>query len=109
LPGNKGDYTVGKNEQDDKRNDVFERLKKILTSLLKIMQEKKPENRPKMKWNTDLINDLGVDSLESIDLMNAIEDEFDISPNLNEANTKTKICDVVDYILELEKQKSMRS
>ncbi len=91
------------------REEIYQRLKLVLTNMLKIMQEKKPENRPKLEWSTDLIKDLGVDSLESMDLMNAIEEEFQVSPNLNEANSRTTISQIVDYILELVDQKSMRS
>lgn len=95
--------------REERRKEVFERLKKVLINMLKIMREKKPENRPKIEWSTDLIDHLGVDSLESIDLMNAIEEEFQVSPNLNEANSKRTVSQIVDYILELEDQKSMKS
>src|SRR3990167_1061045 len=95
--------------REGRRKEVFERLKKVLITMLKIMREKKPENRPKIEWDTDLIDHLGVDSLESIDLMNAIEEEFQVSPSLNEANSKKTVSQIVDYILELEDQKSMKS
>ncbi len=95
--------------REKRRKEIFERLKKILINMLKIMREKKPENRPKIEWDTDLIDNLGVDSLESIDLMNAIEEEFQVSPSLNEANSKRTVSQIVDYILELEDQKSMKS
>ena len=94
---------------EKKREEIFKRLKIVLINMLKIMREKKEENRPPLNWNTDLIEDLGVDSLESMDLMNAIEEEFQVSPNLNEANTRRTISQIVDYILELEAQKNMRS
>lgn len=96
-------------EREERRKKVFEQLKKVLINMLKIMREKKPENRPKIEWNTDLIDHLEVDSLESIDLMNAIEEEFQVSPSLNEANFKRTVSQIVDYILELEDQKSMKS
>ena len=95
--------------REERRKEIFERLKKVLITMLKIMREKKPENRPKIEWNTDLIDELGVDSLESIDLMNAIEEEFQVSPSLNEANSKRTVAQIIDYILELEDQKSMKS
>ena len=95
--------------RDDRRNDVFERLKKILIQMLKIMQDRKPENRPSIEWDTDLISQLGVDSLESIDLMNAVEEEFQVSPSLNEANSKRTVAQIVEYILDLQDQDSMKS
>lgn len=94
---------------DQKRKDeIFERLKKVIISILKIMREKDPEKRPELNMDTDLIENLGVDSLESIDLMNAIEEEFDVSPNLNEANYRTKISQIVDYIIELQNEKGLK-
>lgn len=92
---------------DDKatiKEEVYDRLKALLTRLLKIMKEVKPEDRPELTWKTDLVDDLGVDSLETLDLMNAIEEEFQVSPNLNEANSKRKIRQVVDYIIELSER-----
>ncbi|MDP3981053.1 MAG: phosphopantetheine-binding protein [Chlamydiota bacterium] len=96
-------------DKEERRKEIFERLKNVLITLLKIMREKKNENRPNIEWKTDLIDELGVDSLESIDLMNAIEEEFQVSPSLNEANSKRTVEQIVDYILELEDQKSMKS
>ena len=96
------------NDQEKFREDVFSRVQKILIGLLKIYREKKIEDRPQINWDTDLVNDLGVDSLEILDLMNALEEEFQISPNLSEANTKTKIYQVVDYILSLLARKNAK-
>ena len=93
---------------DQNREEIFERLKAVLTNLLKIFKEERPELRPKLTLNTDLIDELGVDSLESLDLMNAIEEEFQVSPNMNEANSKRKIHQIVDYIIELKQRKSVK-
>lgn len=93
--------------QDDRatlREEVYERLKVLLSTLLKIMKESNPENRPKLSWDTDLVDDLGVDSLETLDVMNAIEEEFQVSPNLHEANSKRTIHQIVDYIVELSER-----
>ncbi len=95
---------MGEKDKVTAREEVYERLKALIMNLLKIMKETNPENRPKLSWDTDLINDLGVDSMETLDLMNAIEEEFQISPNLNEANSKRKICQIVDYIIELSER-----
>ena len=96
-------------EREEIKQDVFERLKKVLTNLLKILREKDPEKRPTLTWETDLFDDLGVDSMDSMDLMNALEDEFQVSPNLNVAASKRQLHQVVDYIIELqEKKKAQR-
>lgn len=93
------------NTPQEKRNEIFERLKKVLTKILHTMKSKDPKDRPAIEWNSDLMDDLGVDSVESIDVMNAIEEEFQVSPNLSEASSKRKITDIVDYIIELEESK----
>ena len=88
--------------------EIFAQVKQILVNLLKVMREKDPSKRPEMKWETDLIEDLGVDSLETIDVMNALEEEFEVSPNLNEVNTKTKIGQIVDYVIELKEREGAK-
>jgi acyl carrier protein len=89
----------------EKRTEIFERLKKVLAKILHTMKAKDPKDRPVLDWNSDLMDDLGVDSVESIDVMNSIEEEFQVSPNLSEASSKRRISDIVDYIIELEKSK----
>ena len=89
----------------EKRDEIFGRLKKVLTTILHTMKAKNPKDRPRLDWDSDLIDDLGVDSVESIDVMNAIEEEFQVSPNLSEASSKRKISNIVDYIIELEESK----
>ena len=95
-------------DQQKVRQEVFDRLKKVLTALLKIFRERDIQKRPKLDWETDLVDDLGVDSLESMDLMNAIEEEFQVSPNLEEANSKRKLSEIVDYIITLQEHKKIR-
>lgn len=90
-----------------RQREVFSKLQDVLISLLKVMKEKDETKRPVISMETDLIEELGIDSLESMDLMNAIEDEFNISPNLNVVNSKTKINQIVDYIIELEDERDM--
>ena len=96
------------NEQSVSKNEIFERVKKVLISILKIFREKKPESRPTLSLETNLIDDLGVDSLETLDIMNALEEEFQVSPSLNEVNSKRKLGQIVDYIVELQNRKSIK-
>lgn len=90
------------------KEEIFERLKKILMNLLKIYRDNPNQRLPILTLETDLIEELGVDSLESLDLMNAIEEEFDVSPNMNEANSKRKIIQIIDYIIELQLRKKIK-
>ena len=86
------------------RQEVFGQLKSLLTDVLKIMREKDATKRPEISWDTDLEKDLGVDSLETLDILNAIEDRFNVNPQIHEANSLRKVREVVDYIIELQDQ-----
>ncbi len=85
------------------REEVFKRLRKVLMNLLKVFHEKSIDSQPKIDWGTDIVDDLGIDSVETLDLLNAIEEEFQVNPNISEANTKRKISQIVDYIIEIGK------
>ncbi len=70
---------------------VFEKIKEILADQLDV----KPEN---ITLNTDIGNDLGADSLDVVELLMSIEDEFEVEiPDEEIENLKT-VGDVVDYI-----------
>jgi acyl carrier protein len=63
---------------------------------------------PKISLDTDVFDDLGVDSLGTLDLLNALEDEFDVSPNQYEANTKRTVREIVQYVGDLLAAKQLR-
>lgn len=88
--------------EDQRREEIFKELKSLLTDILKIMREKDVTKRPEIKLETDLEKDLGVDSLETLDILNAIEDRFNVNPQIHEANSMRKVAEVVDYIIELQ-------
>ena len=53
-----------------------------------------------MNENTDIVNDLGADSLDVVDLVMTLEDEFDIEiPDEDIENFHT-VGDVVNYLEE---------
>lgn len=86
------------------KQDVFERLCRVLSDLLQTMPRENKLTAQDMNWDTDLAKDLGIDSVETLDLLNAIEEEFQVNPNISEANSKRKISQIVDYIVELSNQ-----
>lgn len=88
-----------------RREAILESLKKNFSKLLRSMQEKDPSKRPSISFDTDIINDLSIDSVETLDLLNSIEDEFGVSPDLHIANTKRKVGQIVDYVIELQENK----
>ena len=71
---------------------VFEKIVDILAEQLDI------ENKNNITMDSELVHDLGADSLDSIDIVMSVEDEFGIEvPDEVIENIKT-VADIVDYI-----------
>ena len=70
---------------------IEERVKKIIVEQLGVKEEDvKPE--------ASFVEDLGADSLDTVELVMALEEEFDIEiPDEKAAEIKT-VQDIVDYI-----------
>ena len=72
---------------------VFEKIKEIIAEQLEI-------NEDDIKMESELLEDLGADSLDVVDLVMSIEDEFDLEvPDDVIENMKT-IGDAVKFIEE---------
>jgi len=77
----------------DGMNSVEERLKKVLVKELKI-------EPAQIKDESSLADDLGVDSADMVDLLFAIEDEFNIEISDDEVEEYQKFNDIVERIKE---------
>ncbi len=74
---------------------MFEKVKKIIVDQLGIDEEKvTPES--------SFIDDLGTDSLDLVELIMALEDEFGIEIPDNAAEQITTVNDVVEYLKKLD-------
>lgn len=69
----------------------FEKLKKIIVEVLSV-----DENEIKM--DTKFVDDLGADSLEILEIIEGIEDAFDIKIEDEEAEKISSVSDAVDQI-----------
>lgn len=70
---------------------VFEKLKKILADQFDVEEDK-------ITLETSMVDDLGADSLDVVDLLMSVEDEFEIEiPDSDVENMKT-VGDVVKYV-----------
>lgn len=70
---------------------VFEKVKNILSEQFDVEEDK-------ITLETSIINDLGADSLDVVDLLMSIEDEFEVEvPDEEVENIKT-VEDLVKYI-----------
>ncbi len=70
---------------------VLEKVKKILSEQFDVEEDR-------INGDTSIINDLGADSLDVVDLLMSIEDEFEVEvPDEEIENIKT-VDDLVKYI-----------
>ena len=73
--------------------DIFEQVKKILCDQLDLDEEQVTED-------SEVIDDLGADSLDIVDLVMTLEEEFDTEiPDEDLENLRT-VGDIVKYIEE---------
>ena len=72
---------------------MFERLKNILVDELSL-------NADDVTMESELANDLGVNSLELADLVLVCEDEFNVEVNEEDIHKFITVGDVVEYLEE---------
>ncbi len=72
-------------------NEIFEKLKGIIVEQLGVSEES-------VKLNATFIDDLSADSLDIVELVMAIEEEFGISIPDSDAEVIVTVEDVVKYI-----------
>ncbi len=72
--------------------EVFEKVKEVIVDQLGI------EDDEKITMETTFIDDLGADSLDVVELIIALEEEFGIEIPETEAEKVVTVGDVVDYI-----------
>jgi acyl carrier protein len=76
---------------EDKKQALLLRIKPILTNYLKIDEEK-------IVPNARLIEDLGVDSLDTVELIMAFEEEFGIEVSDDDAEKARTVEDIIVYL-----------
>jgi acyl carrier protein len=70
---------------------VFEKVKKIIVEQLGVEEDE-------VTRESSFIDDLGADSLDIVELIMALEEEFDIEIPDSEAEKIASVGDAVDYI-----------
>ncbi|MCR3759328.1 acyl carrier protein [Clostridium felsineum] len=70
---------------------IFEKVKDVIADQLGI-------DASEIKMESSFIDDLGADSLDIVELIMALEEEFDIEMPDEEAEKVSSVGDVVNYI-----------
>ncbi len=73
---------------------MFEKIKGIIADELGIEEDS-------IELDSDLTDDLGADSLDAVELIMAIEEEFDIEIDDTAAQKIKTVQDIVDYLEEV--------
>lgn len=74
-------------------------IEQISTRLNRIIAEQLGLSDNEIKPENNFINDLGADSLDTVELIMAIEDDFDISIPDEAAEKITTVQEAIDYIV----------
>ena len=72
-------------------SDIQERVKKIIIEQLGVKEEE-------VKNEASFVDDLGADSLDTVELVMALEEEFDVEIPDEDAEKISKVQDAIDYI-----------
>ena len=72
--------------------DIFEKVKAIIVEQLSV------EDEAKVTLQASFVDDLGADSLDTVELVMALEEEFDIEIPDEAAEKIKTVQDTVDYI-----------
>lgn len=73
---------------------MFEKIKKIIVDKLNI------DDDSFIDLDTDLMEDLNADSLDAVEIIMDIEDEFDITVDEDDVENIRTIADIINYIEE---------
>jgi len=75
---------------------MFEKIQRIISEELDVDMEQ-------VTKDADILDDLGADSLDVVELIMALEDAFDISVDDAQAQKLKTVGDVVTYIERIER------
>ena len=70
---------------------IFERVKKLISKELNLKEED-------IKLESKITEDLGADSLDAVELIMAIEDEFGVQVSDEAAQNIRQVSDIVDLL-----------
>jgi acyl carrier protein len=78
----------------------------VLTRLIEMLEGKGNVPRMQITPQTHFVNDLSFDSLERVEFVMKVEDEFGVTVSGEEADKLATVADVADAIIEKNVEKS---
>ncbi|PRD39453.1 UNVERIFIED_CONTAM: fabG [Trichonephila clavipes] len=84
-------HVNGDEKKEEKMSNIEERVKKIIIEQLGVKEEE-------VKNEASFVDDLGADSLDTVELVMALEEEFDTEIPDEEAEKITTVQSAIDYI-----------
>lgn len=76
-------------------SDIFEKVVSVVSEQLGV-------DKDQIKLESNFIEDLGADSLDTVELLMALEEQFDCEIDESSAEKLTTVADIVDYVQSLE-------
>ena len=73
---------------------IFEKLRELLADQLEIDEEK-------ITMDTHIVNDLGADSLDVVELLMSLEDEYDVTITDDAVRELYTVREVVEFVEKL--------
>jgi acyl carrier protein len=80
------------------REELLKKIKAIIADKLSISEDQVTEE-------ASFIDDLGADSLDTVELVMALEDEFDLDIPDEDAEKMTTVGKAIDYVLDFLQNK----
>lgn len=74
----------------------------ILQKVVEVVAEQLGVEASQVKPESHFIEDLGADSLDTVELLMALEEKFDCEIDESSAEKLTRVQDIVDFITTLE-------
>ena len=74
----------------------------IFEKVVKVVAEQLGVEASEIKFESHFIEDLGADSLDTVELLMALEEEFDCEIEEAAAEKLSTVNDIVDYVTSLE-------
>ena len=74
----------------------------VFEKVVKVVAEQLGVEASEVKLESNFIEDLGADSLDTVELLMALEEEFDCEIEEAAAEKLTTVNDIVDYVNSLE-------